>query len=819
MQTNHRPSPLLLGILLFLPLLSFAFQAGGTPVQDSTGIQKPAAISVDRLVSEMESLRDLINLNARKIVPSARLKRIDSLYGVYNHLLEEEEPRAQTFLSSNPNQQKINYYIKRWEEYQSQLSRWETEITSYVERNLRLLELFETESQVWQLTYQQAAEKEVPAELLSNVRNAANNLMAFEKQTKDYNYNFLRLQTRINRLRQTVVETIQALYDKRNSETYNLLYQRHRPIWQVFGQKIQGGEAGQEDHESFTDLGLRTSEIFRTHREKFYVLLVFGLALSLYVFYLRKQLAKSIGRDTASRETSESYLLFRSPVLVVAFILVFTSMLQLLGGARFLEDLLVISLLILSIFVIKHRIPERFRGLIYFSILFIALDSIKTYIWFASLHYRLYMLLEALLMAGVVFYFTRPYLKTRLQLASPLGKIMIRLVPLAYVLCAVSIVSNILGYTNLSDLALKVCTKSGISAIIAFAIFQVFHTVIISWLEQRFHNAANPDLNQLAFLKKRTRQSLRYLVLFLFLLGFLSIIEELRNVQDFLSNALNEPYVVGNLSFTWGNILMFLFILALSYLVSRLLAFLISDQYGLMYYFKFPKGIPAAISLVMRYSVLVFGVILALSYLNVDLTQFNLMAGALGLGIGFGLQTVIANFVSGIILVFERPILPGDTIEVNNLLGRVSKIGIRASSISTYDGAEVVVPNMNLLSNDLINWTLSDSIKRVEILVGTTYDADPNRVLAILKECATRFDYVIREREPMALFTRFGDSSLDFRLLFWVPFEMGLQAKSDVSIAIYNALREAGIEIPFPQRDVHIKNLPSKPDAPLGPLQ
>ena len=118
------------------------------------------------------------------------------------------------------------------------------------------------------------------------------------------------------------------------------------------------------------------------------------------------------------------------------------------------------------------------------------------------------------------------------------------------------------------------------------------------------------------------------------------------------------------------------------------------------------------------------------------------------------------------------------------------------------------MPNMNLISNDLINWTLSDSIKRVEILVGTTYRANPNEVLAILKECATQFDYIIKEREPVALFTGFGESSLDFRLLFWVPFEIGLQAKSDVSIAIYNRFTEAGIEIPYPQRDVHIKTLP-----------
>lgn len=799
---------LVLYIFFVLPCSASAFQEAKTASQDSVAVQKREPISVDRVVAEMEDLRALITLNSKKIIPSARLQRIDSLYPVYKKLIGEEETKAREFMGSNPNQQKINYLIKRWEEYLVQLTGWETEITNYVERNLRLLEVFQSESQVWNLTYDQAVANEVPAELLTNVRGATENLNAIVKQTKDYNYGYLRLQTRINRLRQTVVEIVEALYDKRGSETYDLFYHRHPPLWQL---DLDSGSAGQETavgQESIADAGMRMGELFRTHREKLYFLLVLGLALSFFILYLKRRLVNTIGQEAASSPTAESYLLFRSPVLVVAFILIFTGMIQLVGGARLLEDVLILTLLILSILLINYQIPGRFRGLIYSSILFFALDSVKTYIWFESLDYRLYMLMEALLMAGVVFYFTRPYLKTRQLLLTPIGKFMIRLVPLAYFLCAVSIVSNILGYTNLSDLALKVGTKSGISAIIAYAIFLVFQTVIVSWLEQRMRNSANPDLNQLAFLKNRTVQFLRYGVLFFFLLGFLNVIDELRNVLDFLSSVMNEPYVVGTLTFTLGSIFMFLLILVLSYVISRLLAFLISEQYGLMYYFKFPKGIPAAISLVLRYSVLVFGVILALSYLNVDLSEFNLMAGALGLGIGFGLQTVIANFVSGLILIFERPILPGDTIEVNNLLGRVSKIGVRASSISTYDGAEVVVPNMNLISNDLINWTLSDSIKRVEVLVGATYEADPNQVLAILRECVEEFDYIIKEREPMALFTGFGDSSLDFRLLFWVPYEIGLKAKSDVSIAVYNKFKEAGIEIPYPQRDVHIKTLP-----------
>jgi len=223
-----------------------------------------------------------------------------------------------------------------------------------------------------------------------------------------------------------------------------------------------------------------------------------------------------------------------------------------------------------------------------------------------------------------------------------------------------------------------------------------------------------------------------------------------------------------------------------------------------------PKGIPSAISLVIRYFILAVGFVLALSSLGIDLSKFNLMAGALGLGIGFGLQTVVSNFISGIILVFERPILPGDVVEVNNLLGTVNKIGVRASRISTFDGSEVVVPNNNLISNDLVNWTLSNNIRRIEILVGTSYKSDPNLVLKAMQEVTSDHPLVLKYPAPMALFLDFGESSLNFRLLFWINIQNVLSARSEVSIALYNRFKELGIKIPYPQRVVHLPE--SDPD-------
>jgi small-conductance mechanosensitive channel len=155
---------------------------------------------------------------------------------------------------------------------------------------------------------------------------------------------------------------------------------------------------------------------------------------------------------------------------------------------------------------------------------------------------------------------------------------------------------------------------------------------------------------------------IRFIVVVFWFLIVLEIIDLLGPLTQYLTDALNDPYVFGNISFTIGDILTFLTILTVSFLITSLVSFLIDSGQFKSKFIKLPKGIPAAISLVIRYFIIATGIILALSSLGVDLSKFNLMAGALGLGIGFGLQNVISNFVSGLILVFERPILVGDTV-------------------------------------------------------------------------------------------------------------------------------------------------------------
>ena len=197
---------------------------------------------------------------------------------------------------------------------------------------------------------------------------------------------------------------------------------------------------------------------------------------------------------------------------------------------------------------------------------------------------------------------------------------------------------------------------------------------------------------------------------------------------------------------------------------------------------------------------------LATAQMGLSLEKIAIVAGALSVGIGFGLQSVVNNFVSGLILLWERPIRVGDWVVVGEEQGYVRRINVRATEIETFDRAAVIVPNSNLISGVVKNWVHNNRIGRIIVPVGVSYDADPEEVARILESCAREHSEVLSEPAPTVLFIRFGDSSLDFELRCFVGnVEASLGVKSALLFSIFRKLREAGIEIPYPQREFHVR--------------
>lgn len=272
-----------------------------------------------------------------------------------------------------------------------------------------------------------------------------------------------------------------------------------------------------------------------------------------------------------------------------------------------------------------------------------------------------------------------------------------------------------------------------------------------------------------------------------------------------LRGVLTATVSLGTIHLSLGSLLAFGVVLWLARSASRFSGFLLAED--VLPRMNLGRGVPATVSKLTHYAVLTLGFFFALAAAGVELTQFTFLAGAIGVGVGFGLQTIVNNFVSGLILLFERPIQEGDVIEVGTLTGTVQHIGIRACRVRTLDGAEVIVPNANLISNEVVNWTLTDNVRRFSMPVGAAYGSDPERVMTILREVAASTPGILAKPPPSALFEGFGASSVDFKVRAWAPYTEYLFIRSELALRIEKALKEAGIEIPFPQQDLHIRSI------------
>lgn len=272
---------------------------------------------------------------------------------------------------------------------------------------------------------------------------------------------------------------------------------------------------------------------------------------------------------------------------------------------------------------------------------------------------------------------------------------------------------------------------------------------------------------------------------------------------------------IGPRRITLGLILMAVGFIYCAFFVSWAVQAMLMD--GLLTRRQLQVGVRISISRLVHYGFIFIGFLLALLTLGVELRDLTIIAGALGVGVGFGLQGIINNFVSGLILLFERPIKVGDYIELGGQRAEIKNIGLRATVVQTPDRSEIVVPNSDLVSKQVTNWTLSDQYAGIRISVGVAYGTDVSRVMQILLECTQEHNQVVAHPAPKVFFMGFGESSLDFELWGWIAeVDNMVQIKSELYQKINLKFKSLGISIPFPQHDVHVNVLDKSVPAASG---
>jgi len=308
-----------------------------------------------------------------------------------------------------------------------------------------------------------------------------------------------------------------------------------------------------------------------------------------------------------------------------------------------------------------------------------------------------------------------------------------------------------------------------------------------------------------ATLERRAVRVLRWAAVIVWIVATLDALTLFGEVTRLGFRALNASWGWGAIRVTLGDLVVFALTVWLSFVVAEALRLLLAED--VFPRVRLARGVPLALSAVVQYAIILAGFTLALAALGVDLTKLTILASAFGVGAGLGLQNLVNNFASGLILLFERPIHLGDVVEVTGLSGEVRHIGARATLLRTADGAEAFVPNSQLIAQAVTNWTYSDRSRRIVLPVRVAYGAAPERVTELLGSIAGRHPQVMKQPAPSAVFLAFGENSLDFELRAWAERLADAESIRDqLAGAVYAALSEAKIDLPVPRRDVRLRN-------------
>jgi len=273
-------------------------------------------------------------------------------------------------------------------------------------------------------------------------------------------------------------------------------------------------------------------------------------------------------------------------------------------------------------------------------------------------------------------------------------------------------------------------------------------------------------------------------------------------------DAFNTPlFSLGADPVTPLSLVVLLLIFAVTWLVAGRVRWLLEHQIGSRVE-DIPEGVLHVIGNLARYTIIFMGSFIGLRSVGFQLDAVLVVFGALGVGMGFGLQNIANNFVSGVILLVERPIKVGDVVSVAGELGTIERIGIRATTLRKFDQTQAIVPNGELISTVVNNWTLDDRRVRVDFVVGVAYGSDTRLVERLIREAVTEHELVLDDPEPRIFFFEFGDSSLNFRVLAYVAdISERFSTLSDLHFTIDECFREHDVEIPFPQRDLHVRSI------------
>ena len=788
-----------INFLIVLLLGSLSFATNIKPVDKQSNIEKdiknfitvsavPSATSeilvkIQKISNILEKKRSIIEIHTN-LIPF--IKSIDNIIKEYdkNHL----------------NSFTIKELRKQENEWMSlilQLKKWEKILKNRIEVFDKNSLEFENYSKLWTQTYINANAKLVPEAILNNISDVIGHIEELrDKSKKQYDLIITDLYT-INTNSLTLQVKIDANSEMQKEISSKVFYKNEFSLLTIFN--ISKISIFSYFNSSFHSINEQMNEFIIYYKNK-EILLFFILSIIIIIFvvvfnYLYKVRKLFVFESSYNKKEFFFILLPISTSLLLIMLFNVFMFNDISDTAKQFQRLIIL----IPIFRIFQKLMDR-SLLKYLSIFFIlfTLAIIEKNAIGLDLNARLFSISLSL---GLIFFLKSLIINrvfNRITNKSFIVNNIYKLLIITILLLIVSIGADIYGATLLATYITNGIFTSLYASIVFYTLTVILAGYTIILLRRRMATASFMVAKYASDVEKALTIFIKLFMGLWWMIIVLKTIGLYPHIVDIKNRILELSWMVGDTTISVESIFDFFSIIIITWFIAKFIRMILEVE--IFSRFKLPRGFPTAITTVLNYIIVIGGTFIAFSSLGITTEQFTLVFGALGVGIGFGIRNIIANFISGIIMVFERPVQIGDTIEINNSMGTVQGIGTRSSTIKTFDGSEIIIPNADFIAKEITNWTLSDERRRKTIVFKVALDSDIEEVLAIMNRVATSHPDTLKDPKPVSTLLNFSEYYLEFKLYFWLNSNL-IVAPSNITISIYKALKEANIKMPLPKQE------------------
>jgi len=751
------------------------------------------------IVSASDSASEGLNAIQSDLASNKTVDNITRDLAAMTQEIDARELETRRILRPGVPLETLGDFETRWQKLADQLTAWSRQLTDRATALDGELTQMSTMRTTWKATLELARKSKAPPEVMQRINQVLQGIDATEEMLQNRRATVLTLQTRVAEQTRRANSAMRSIRSAQSAAVNRLWVQDSPPIWSP---EVRTAAAQSLGHDSQVSLGAQAAQV-RNYLEREWTKLIYVALLFIAFAFIMVRVKRHVARWTdKDRTLDRTNRVLQLPFSTASLLTIISARLILHDAPRAVWLILATLALIPIVVLLRRLIDRHLFPIVNALVVFYFLAQLRVLAASIPVLSRIILLLE--MVGGFIFliWFIRARRRSGPRTTS--NKTAHIAASIAVAGFGAIIVTDVLGYVALANYLSFAILAAAYFAVALYAAARILEGLVFFGLQTRPLASLAIVRRQKALLRRRIARLIELAAIVTWILLSLSAFSLREAVISRTTALLNAEVAVRSVHFSLGAVVAFILTIWITLLLSRLLRFVLKEEvYDRVH---LARGPAYAVSTIVHYVVLLVGFYIAIAALGADMTKFAILAGAFGVGIGFGLQNICNNFFSGLILLFERPVQVGDVIEVGNQTGVVRRIGIRASIIALDDKSQLIIPNGQLISEKVTNRTFSSLQKRMELTIRTAYGVDPEQVIALLLKTAAAHPKVTKYPPPDAVLKEFGEDALVFVLGFTTeevarfPF-----VQSDVAVAVNAALREARIEIPFPQRIVHLE--------------